>query len=55
MDSKLEITGQDQNTIEETYSRLTDRILQAAENNIPRTAAGMERRPTVPWGKKKST
>ena len=52
MDSKLEITVQDQNTIEEAYSRLTDKILQAAENNISRTVTGMERRPTVPWWNK---
>ena len=51
MDSTLEITVQDQNTVE-AYIRLMDKILQAAENNIPRTATGTERKPTVPWWKK---
>ena len=48
----MEVEVEDQNTIEEAYSSLIQKILYAAENNIPKTTTGIERRPTVPWWNK---
>ena len=45
----MEVEVEDQNTIEEAYSSLIQKILYAAENNIQKTTTGIERRPTVPW------
>ena len=52
LDSIMEVEVEDQNTIEEAYSSLIQKILYAAENNIPKTTTGIERRPTVLWWNK---
>ena len=46
---KITTKVRDQDTVEETYGRLVESIIGAAEKSIPKTSIETKRRPPVAW------